>query len=141
MLVSTRIFIGLIAAIIAMLDALPLAAQPSAERQSTAAALEQSLADVIARVEPSVVAVSRKPPNQPTPADVRAGDVFLDLRQQEADAAAAVVASGVIIDRAGYILTQYLAVREGDEARKAQGAPPPPPWGEGDTSPTGCSGG
>jgi S1-C subfamily serine protease len=110
-----RILFALIATLVVTTGALPSAAQQEAERPSATSAIEQTLVDVIARVEPSVVAVLRKPPNQPTPADVRAGDVFLDLRQQEANATPAVVASGVIIDRAGFILTQYLAVREGDE--------------------------
>ncbi|MCI0333050.1 MAG: PDZ domain-containing protein [Planctomycetes bacterium] len=93
------------------------AQSPAAREAATAvAAIEQSLVDAIARAEPSVVAISRTTPGHPTPAERRVGDVFGELRQAErTDAASAVVASGVIIDRAGLVLTQYLAVRENDQ--------------------------
>lgn len=106
-----------IAAVIAALafSTHSVCAQQPAEREAApvVAAMEQSLVEAIARAEPSVVAISRKSPRQPTPAEQRVGDVFGELRQPAAESA--VVASGVIIDRAGLVLTQYLAVREGDD--------------------------
>ena len=48
--------------------------------------------------------------------DRRSGDVFVELRDNAAGADAPLtVGAGVIIDRAGLVLTQYLAVREGDQ--------------------------
>jgi serine protease Do len=81
------------------------------------AAIEQTLVEVIARAEPSVVAVSRSsPPREAVIVERSLGDAFNDLRAGEAaPEAAATVGAGVIIDRAGLILTQYLSVREGDQ--------------------------
>lgn len=78
------------------------------------AAIEQAIVDAIARVEPSVVAVSRAAPAAPpTEAEERVADFFSELRDPAAPAREpAIVASGVIIDRAGLVLTEYLAVRE-----------------------------
>ncbi len=93
-------------------------AQSPAAREAAAAvaAIEQSLVEAIARAEPSVVAISRTSPGQPTDAGQRLGDLFGELRQSErTNAVSDVVASGVIIDRAGLVLTQYLAVRENDQ--------------------------
>ena len=105
------------AAVIAIftLSAHPTIAQQPAERDNATAvaAIEQSLVEAIARAEPSIVAISRTSPRQPTPAEQHVGDVFGELRPSAAESA--VVASGVIIDRAGLVLTQYLAVRDGDD--------------------------
>jgi S1-C subfamily serine protease len=81
-------------------------------------ASEQSVVDAIARTEPSVVAISRASPREVNPADQGDTDVdvFGELRQRQAtDAASAPVACGVIIDRAGLVLTEYLAVRDGED--------------------------
>ena len=79
------------------------------------AAIEQSLVEAIAHAEPSVVAVSRKPPAASPPVETLPGDVFNDLRAaSKPKTGDAVVGAGVIIDRAGLVLTQYLAVHEGD---------------------------
>jgi len=100
------------------LSAYPASAQQSAERHvaPAVAAIEQSLVEAVARAEPSVVAISRTSPRQPTPAEQRVGEIVGELRQPDPSAAeSAVVASGVIIDRAGLVLTEYLAAREGDD--------------------------
>jgi serine protease Do len=106
-----------IAAVVAALalSAHSVSAQQPAERDAApvVAAMEQSLVEAIASAEPSVVAISRTSPRPPTPTEQRVGDVFGELRLPAAESA--VVASGVIIDRAGFVLTQYLAVREGDD--------------------------
>ncbi|HVT27200.1 MAG TPA: hypothetical protein VHE81_04210, partial [Lacipirellulaceae bacterium] len=78
------------------------------------AQLEQTLEQLIARAEPSVVAVSRMPARK-TP-DGKANDIFRELRDSEGRAdTPAVVAAGVFIDPAGLVLTDYLAVHEGDQ--------------------------
>ena len=105
-------------AIVAIAAAWPLAAaaQPPAQGDrdalATVAALEQSVVDAIARAEPSVVAIARTAPPQAS----LTADVFGELRgERHADKNPATVATGVIIDSAGLVLTQYLAVREGEE--------------------------
>jgi S1-C subfamily serine protease len=83
---------------------------------SPVSAIEQSLVETIARAEPSVVAVARTGANQPTPTERRAADVFGEFREPgTTNPSSSVVASGVIIDRAGLVLTEYLAVREGSD--------------------------
>jgi S1-C subfamily serine protease len=99
---------------------LPLAGRAQQPRASTlegtaaVAQLEKTFVDVIARAEPSVVAVSRTAPQQLAGATGR--DVFAELRNTPSDENAAItVGAGVIIDRSGLILTHYLAVHEGDQ--------------------------
>ena len=83
---------------------------------SSATQLEQVLVDIISRAEPSVVAISRTPPQQAAPAERRLGELFADLRENGSNANAPVtVGAGVIIDAAGLVLTHYLAVRKGDQ--------------------------
>jgi serine protease Do len=96
-----------------------LAQQPrtSPPDGSTAVAqLEKTLVDIIARAEPSVVAIGRTPSQQLAIADHRPGDVFVELRDNAAGPSAPLtVGAGVIIDRTGLVLTHYLAVHEGDQ--------------------------
>ena len=97
-------------------------AQPA--RQSgdaaTVAALEQTFVDVIARAERSVVAIARSTPAGPAARERSAAmppvdDLFGDLRQSVEPAdATTTTAAGVIIDPAGLVLTEFLAVRAGD---------------------------
>jgi S1-C subfamily serine protease len=104
-------------ALFVLLPLAGLAQQPRASAPDSVAAvaqLEKTLVDVIARVEPSVVAVSRTPPQQLTSADGR--DLFGELRDVTSrENAALTVGAGVIIDRSGLVLTHYLAVHEGDQ--------------------------
>jgi serine protease Do len=94
----------------------PAGAQPAAtDDQGTVAAIERTLIEVIHRAEPSVVAVARLAPAQQSLLAPRAGDLFADLRQQSAANEPNIVAAGVIIDPAGLILTEYLAIREGEQ--------------------------
>jgi serine protease Do len=84
-------------------------------RASAIVAIEQTLVDAIARAEPSVVAISRSSTAQPDQRALIIDDLFGGLRGDAAtDATPNVVAAGVIIDPAGLVLTQYLAVQEGD---------------------------
>ena len=93
-------------------------AQSAAERDgpATLAAIERTLVELIGRSEPSVVAISRSAARQ-TPLVVQElGDTFGDFRRNApTENASSIVGAGVIIDRDGIVLTQYLAVREGDE--------------------------
>jgi S1-C subfamily serine protease len=83
---------------------------------STVAQLEKSLVDVIARAEPSVVAIGRTPAKKQAVNDLGIDATFGDLRGSASKtSASSTVGAGVIIDRAGFVLTQYLAVREGDQ--------------------------
>ena len=80
---------------------------------ATVAALEHTLSGIIRRTEPGVVAVARisaKKVNLLTP---QVQDVFGDLRRPPPDEAD-VLSAGVLIDPAGLVLTEYLAVRDGD---------------------------
>lgn len=96
-----------------------LAQQPRISNVETAPAiaqLEQTLVEVIARIEPSIVAIGRTSPGQPATAGQRSSDIFAELRARSSHANEPVtVGAGVIIDRAGLVLTHYLAVREGDQ--------------------------
>jgi S1-C subfamily serine protease len=96
-----------------------LAQQPRISSPDAPAAvqqLEKTLVDIIARAEPSVVAIGRTSPQQPAVAERRPGDVFIDLRDNAAGPSAPItVGAGVIIDRTGLVLTHYLAVHEGDQ--------------------------
>src|SRR3954469_21155802 len=77
--------------------------------------LEQAIQSAIARAEPSVVAISRSSPPASTTIDPRNLDAFQSLRTPNADRSTPVVAAGVIIDASGLVLTQYLAVHQGDQ--------------------------
>lgn len=107
---------------VAAAAAWPLAglAQPLRDPNTAAATavtqIERTLVDVIARAEPSVVAISRTSPQKPV-ANVRApGDAFIDFRANVSlDDASTVVGAGVIIDSTGLVLTQYLSIHEGDQ--------------------------
>lgn len=96
-------------------------AQPAAasgDGRRVVAELEATLVDVIARAEPSVVAVSRVPPTADGQNPLAVDDIFSSLRTgASAGPQAIVVAAGVIIDPAGLVLTEYLAVREGEAHR------------------------
>ena len=92
--------------------------QSAAVRDAPAAVadMERTLVDLIGRTEPSVVAISRAAPRQSAPAVQRHDDAFAEFRGRAAmENAASIVGAGVIIDPDGSVLTQYLAVREGDE--------------------------
>jgi serine protease Do len=105
-------------AIIIFLPLAGLAQQPrtSPDEPPAVAQLEKTLVDIIARAEPSVVAVGRTPLRQLAIADHRPGDVFAELRDSAAAPAVQLtVGAGVIIDRTGLVLTHYLAVHEGDQ--------------------------
>jgi serine protease Do len=92
------------------------AAPPTSADQTTVAALERTLVDVIHRAEPSVVAVAHSaPPAQQSLLTPPANDLFANLRGQPTATEPNAIAAGVIIDPAGLILTQYLAVREGEQ--------------------------
>jgi serine protease Do len=107
----------IIAFAVVALAAAMASAQSLADRDRTSvAALEQTLIDAIASAEPSVVAISRIAPRQPPAIEQRLGDVFGPLRQAaDQNVPPPVVAAGVIIDPAGYVLTEFLAVREGEQ--------------------------
>jgi S1-C subfamily serine protease len=123
---TERIVIARVAfiAILASVGIRPLGglAQPvgdaSADRMAALAAMEQTLVEAIARAEPSIVAISRAAPAQAAQTPFSADDLFGDLRPtSDIESAPPVVAAGVIIDRSGLVLTQYLAVRENEAPR------------------------
>jgi len=95
------------------------AQQPRDTKPSVApvvAQLEQGVVDVIARTEPSVVAISRTSRPQGGAVALRADDLFAELRENTPrDSEPVTVGAGVIIDPAGLVLTHYLAVREGEQ--------------------------
>lgn len=110
------------AAMVAVLIGAPRAVpgQPVAAPggRAVVAELEATLVDVIARTEPSVVAVARIPAVSDGQSPLAVDDIFRNLRPDaNAGPQPAVVAAGVIIDPAGLVLTEYLAVREGDAHR------------------------
>ena len=93
-------------------------AQSPPERDGLAivAEIEKTLVDVIAAVEPSVVAISRVAGPQQQANNEQSAiivEAFGDL-QPAARSQAETVAAGVIIDPAGLVLTEFLAVRKGD---------------------------
>ncbi len=98
--------------------------QPSLESQTKAAsaimALQQSLADLIEKVEPAVVAIHRKggavrPAGQGSPPSSLFKDhPFPFQPARDAPGPFQPVGSGVVIDSTGLILTQYLNIRVGD---------------------------
>ncbi|HEY4233235.1 MAG TPA: PDZ domain-containing protein [Lacipirellulaceae bacterium] len=123
MILRTAIFV-LISTILTTASPLQRAgAQPSAPSapnnpaadQATVAAIERTLVEVIHHAEPSVVAVARSAPQQQSLLAPHADDIFTDLRQQPVTGEPSTVAAGVIIDAAGLVLTEYLAVREGEQ--------------------------
>lgn len=108
------------------------AAQPAELLQ----AFQDSVVQAIERVEPSVVAISRKAaaPGDLEQQDRRPGagdptqagnaassqglagaDPFQQFRQEHQQPQPFVSGAGVVIDRAGFILTQYLVVKPGEE--------------------------
>jgi serine protease Do len=101
---------------------LPLVGLAQQQRTATAdspnavAQLEKTLVDLIARAEPSIVAIGRTPLKQSAAADRPSGDVFSEFRESSAGATAPLtVGAGVLIDPTGLVLTHYLAVHEGDQ--------------------------
>jgi serine protease Do len=107
----------LIPLVIAFTAISPLAGltQPARDSKPTVPAavteIERTLEDAIARAEPSVVAISRTSPPKPPDIKLTPPGIISETRVD----AAPVVGAGVIIDSAGLVLTQYLAVREGDQ--------------------------
>jgi serine protease Do len=102
---------------LAAIGAAMAAAQTGAERDVPAApdAIERALVELIARAEPSVVAISRAPAPQRAGVPPRGADRLADLREPvSADATSTIVAAGVLIHRDGLVLTEYLAVHDGD---------------------------
>jgi serine protease Do len=89
----------------------------TADVPSAVAQLEKTLVEVIARAEPSVVAIGRTPSQQLALPDRRpASDTFNDLRDNaDGQNAQLTVGAGIIVDPAGLVLTHYLAVHEGDQ--------------------------
>jgi S1-C subfamily serine protease len=78
--------------------------------------IEQTVVDAIARAEPSIVAITRKPAGEPGAGEKRGADAFGELRQSTStNDEFKPVACGVMIDAAGLVLTEYLAVREDDD--------------------------
>jgi len=104
-------------AVVAILGASATVGQPpKPAANSLLVALENSLVELIARAEPSVVAISRtSPPREPALIERSLGNAFDDFRPSGDSGATTTVGAGVIIDRSGLVLTQYLAVREGDQ--------------------------
>jgi serine protease Do len=95
----------------------PQTAQQSAS--SAVLAFQQSLANLIARVEPSVVAISRAPQppaGGPAQQPTLANPFFEDFTGR-ANLAFQPTGSGVVIDAGGLVLTQYLNVQAGDRHR------------------------
>ncbi|QDU56357.1 Periplasmic pH-dependent serine endoprotease DegQ precursor [Aeoliella mucimassa] len=93
-------------------------AQPSDTQPPAAAvlALQETLANVIARVEPCVVAISRAPAGD-QPQAVSPLQMLTPLPAALYDGANSEFTSsgvGVVIDPSGLILTQYLSIRPGE---------------------------
>jgi serine protease Do len=83
---------------------------------ATVAAIEQAFVDTIARAERSVVAVARSSPAKTSVLVPQIVEAFGDLREPAATTETAITtAAGVIIDPAGLVLTEYLAVHDGDQ--------------------------
>ncbi len=96
-------------------------AAPTQESATAAiASFQQSLADLIARVEPSVVAISHAPPatgqEVPQPQPNLANPFFEDFSGRT-QAQFQSSGCGVVIDASGLVLTQYLNVKAGDRHR------------------------
>jgi serine protease Do len=98
--------------------ALPARAQQTsvADDAAAVAALQRTVVDVVARTEPSVVAVSRSSTSPSSQDLLGTTDLFGDLRPLAPGATGpTVTGAGVVIDPSGLVLTEYLAVREGDQ--------------------------
>lgn len=102
-----------------------LACAPAADAQSNSPAdvlraFEAGLIDVIERVEPSVVAVSRAPAQAGAAGGrgriILEGDPLGQFRaiNPATETAAQVAGAGVVIDESGLVLTQYLVVKQGE---------------------------
>jgi S1-C subfamily serine protease len=118
--VAVRTFIFALGALIAAVGELAFAGAPdgaveNSSDQAVVAALQRTLVNVIRQAEPSVVAVARSSPAaQQAILAQPAADLFADLRQQQNAGEPSSVSTGVIIDASGLVLTEFLAVREGD---------------------------
>ena len=104
---------------VALALALPGYAQPAppAGRAAPAAvaALQHTVQDVIARTEPSIVAICRTSAPAAAAAQPEVFDAFADIRPPTSSPnASEVTGAGVIIDPSGLVLTEYLAVGAGD---------------------------
>jgi serine protease Do len=104
---------------IAVLAARPITVRaqqaPPGGDAATVAAFENTLVDVIARAETSIVAISRIGAVEPSVLQPQIEDVFGDLRVPSIRVdQSQTTGAGVIIDPAGLVLTQYLAVKPGD---------------------------
>lgn len=81
-------------------------------------AFESELGGLIAEKEISVVAISRLPGTQqarnPRVRIRQQNRLFADLRQMNSTAAPVPSGAGVVIDKSGLVLTQYLVVKPGD---------------------------
>ncbi len=110
-MVRAGVAIWILATLLLTLPAYAQQASPANDPAAAVAALQRTVEDVIARVEPSVVAVCRE-----TTSHGLAGSVYTfdDLATSPATVGAEVTAAGVVIDRSGLVVTEYLAVREGD---------------------------
>jgi serine protease Do len=108
----TAIFVLFLASVLQYAGAQP--PPPTTEDAAAVHAIERTLVEVIHNAEPSVVAVARSANTQQSLLAPR-NDLFADLRQQPAVTEPNTVAAGVIIDASGLILTEYLAVREGEQ--------------------------
>ena len=105
----------------------PLAAQESSKELTglaMATAIEQTLVDVIARCEKSVVAIARVTAGQARPriSSMRLGNRFVPLRRvprlsgpSDPDFIPQEYGTGVVIDAAGLILTHYHVLGENDD--------------------------
>ncbi|MEX0641932.1 MAG: trypsin-like peptidase domain-containing protein, partial [Pirellulales bacterium] len=79
------------------------------------AELEKTLVEVIAEAQPCVVAITRTaPPQANANQSVVIIEAFGDLQQVPSPEQAETVAAGVLIDPAGLVLTEFLAVRPDD---------------------------
>ncbi len=94
------------------------AQQPGAVGLASLEAFDIALAELIQRCEKSVVAISRQPPANGSRGALLIqprNDPFGDLRTiQSLQQPASAVGSGIVIDEAGLIVTQYLVVNPGD---------------------------
>jgi serine protease Do len=110
------VFVSLAVAALAATSAFAQSSTVSDPPPDAVVAMERTLVDLIGRTEPSVVAVFRSAPRQAPPVVQGTSDAFAELRENASrNDAMSVVGAGVIIDRAGFVLTHYLAVREGEE--------------------------
>lgn len=119
-LISATLAVGLL--LTAGLGAQPGGPAPPSQQSATAAvdAFQQSLADLIARVEPSVVAIGRAPQlaaRDAGPPEPALANPFFEDFSGRAEAQFQPSGCGVVIDAQGLVLTQYLNVQSGDRHR------------------------